>query len=460
MTHPDTVNHITYLIIPFVYDKEYKHVVSWLDRQDFEQIDSKSERLFDHIEKLVSLGDQNPETIGAKFVMTQKARSKYGLPNKNDLMLTCQTKTEQYQFSLTKIELYLFETQVGFWSIKLGYPKGINIERLIETNYYAKKITQYEYELFFTKKISKDETIRQNVHIGEMIKELSARFRVSSFFEGTKEIPTQALVYSSAKLDSNFKEDTQLSSYLFQLRRSFKSTYKPSMIEQDLVGNPGLLPLFHNSYWGISLEGLANIVTKTDDEKTEEFFNSMYLHQIENSYFYLYILALHQRYALLRLSNLASKLSYELDVNLDNYTEQNQLIIQLRGQIIRFMLRSSYKQVSNNTHYSQLYEVIRENLKINDLFRELHDELDAISSITEVAEQRQHHLEETAKREQAEKFNNKITNITTLFLPITVITGFFGMNLAFIAEHEEKWWLFIGSTVIIYFFTLWMKKTD
>ncbi|THE12327.1 hypothetical protein E1I69_11535 [Bacillus timonensis] len=456
--NPEVKKYVTFLIVPFSYDREYKAAVRSLNPDYFQQNNIQTERLFEHVEKLVSSGN-HPETIGSHFSMTQKARSKFGLPNKNDFMLTLRTKQEQYEFSIPAIELYLFETQVGFWVIKLGLPKNIQVETLIETIYYAKKLEQYEYNLSYTKKIGRDEFYEQNVHLGLLIHDLSQSLDVSSYFEG-KETPTHALVYSSAKIDLEEENSSFLTSYLFQLRRSFKSTYKPSIIEKDFNKNPGLLPLFDNSYWGISFEGLANIVTKTDDAKTEEFFQSTYMHQIETTYFYIYILALHQKYALLRLSIVASKLSYDLQqVGEDNYTEQNFLISGLRNQIVRFMLRSSYNQVTNITHYGHLYEVIRENLRISDLFGELHDELNALSSYTDAAEQRMHQIAEEEKKVAAEKFNNKITAISIFFLPVTVITGFFGMNLDFITDIAEHWWILILSTLVVYLMVLlWMKE--
>ncbi|WP_456279028.1 CorA family divalent cation transporter [Bacillus sp. AK128] len=456
--HPEVTKYITFLIIPFSFDKDYKQLVKEMNPEYFVRNEIQTERLFEHVEKLVS-SENHPETIGSYFSMTQKARSKFGLPNKNDYMLTCKTKQEKYEFCIPSLDLYLFETHVGFWVIKLGFPEGIKMETLIETIYYAKKLEQFEYHLSFTKKIGKDEFFEQNVHIGNLINELSQPFEVSSYFEG-KNTPSQALVYSSAKINTEAENFSFLTSYLFQLRRSFKSTYKPSIIEKDLDKNPGLLPLFDNSYWGISLEGLANIITKTNDPKTETFFNTSYLHQIEKTYFYIYILALHQKYALLRLSIVASKLSYDLEqVGEENYKEQNSLISKLRNQIVRFMLRSSYNQVSNITHYGQLYEMIRENLRINDLFKELHDELDALSSYTYAAEQRMHHNEEQEKIVATEKFNNKITAITIFFLPVTVITGFFGMNLNFISDIAEHWWILILSAILVYLMVvLWFSE--
>lgn len=456
--HTEVTKSATFLIVPFAYDMEYKEAVTNINHDYFKQTELKTERLFEHVEKLVSSGN-HPETIGRHFVMTQKARSKFGLPNKNDLLLTLQTKSDQYKYSIPSIELYLFETQVGFWVIKLGFPEGTHIDTLIETIYYAKKLEQFEYDLYFTKRTGKDEFTEQHVHMGSLISELSQSFQVSSYFEGTDN-PTHALVYSSAKMNDEVENKSLLTSYLFQLRRSFKSTYKPSVVEKDFDKNPGLLALFDNSYWGISFEGLANIVTKTDDSRTEEFFVSGYMHQIETTYFYIYILALHQKYALLRLSNVASKLSYDLEqVGEENYTEQNLLISKLRNQIVRFMLRSSYNQVTNITHYGHLYEMIRENLRINDLFDELHDELDALSSYTDAAEKRMHLIEEQEKKVATEKFNNKITAITLFFLPVTVITGFFGMNLDFITDIAEHWWLLLLSTFVIYLFVVvWMNE--
>ena len=69
--------------------------------------------------------------------------------------------------------------------------------------------------------------------------------------------------------------------------------------EFDLENNPNVLRFFENSYWGISTEGLNNIVYLVDDNTTNEFMTTGYQKNLQNSYYYIYILALHQRFALL-----------------------------------------------------------------------------------------------------------------------------------------------------------------
>ena len=429
---------LSYLIVPFGYKKNYKEIHENINLDYFSLEDPVSNRLFDHIEDLISNKEIDKEAIGKRYLMLQRARKKYNLPNKTNDFLTYKMKNINYYFSIESVEIYFFETQVGFIVYQIGFPKDIDINSLIETNYYAKKLNSFSKRLYY---LSED----NELDLGNLSRQLIEPFEIDTFFEGENEKPSQAIVFSSILL----KEKMNINSipyYLFLIRRSFKSTYKPSKNEEGVFNHPNILPLFENSFWGVSLEGVANIITKTDDTTTNNFFSGTYFGNLKTTYFYMYILALHQKYALLYLTKQFSFLPQKIK-QIKKPTKQNQLIAEYKEKLVDFMLKSSYRHISNVSHYDDLYHLIRDNLKIQNLLNDLHNELEVLSAYTQTAEQK-----------QKERFNNKIGLLSAVFLPITITIEFFGMNNVLTESLEDNWYVFIGITVVLYIISTILYK--
>jgi Mg2+ and Co2+ transporter CorA len=200
------------------------------------------------------------------------------------------------------------------------------------------------------------------------------------------------------------------------------------------------------------------LVTKTGDETADRFFSSTYYGNVENTYFPLYLLALHQKYALLALANEAAGLPAQLAARDEDALEQNRLLTSLKKKIADFLLRSSYKQVSNVTHQADFYSFVRDRLRVDDLFGELREALEALASLTEVAEEKQRRTDEERRREQSERFNRKITAITAIYLPLTVAVSFFGLDL-----DGMDWRSFAACVILLYgctyaLFRYWLNK--
>lgn len=451
------------LIVPFSFLRPFAECALETDEAVFEPKAMEGERLFEHVAGLVAAArERRPESIGCRWVMKQGGRVTSGLPNRHDAELTCETKRGSWTFAIRSVELLLFETQVGFLVYHISFPEGASADKTAETLYYLKKLSGWDHRIHFERKRSKDESEQCTVHLGALTKRLLEPFGLESFFEGGQEASAgEAVVFSSVLIDSTSQmEEKAVSTLLFRLRRSFKESYKPYRLEQDWAGNPDVLPLFENSVWGASLEGVSNIVTKTGDPVADRFFGSTYFGNIEKTYFPLHILALHQKYALLRLEKRAAGLPALFARVEERPEEQNRLLLDIRTEIAGFLLRSSYKQVSNVTHQADFYAFVRSRLRVDDLFAELHEALDALSSLTEVAEQKRRTAENELRQEKTDRLNRKITGITAVYLPLTVATALFGMNIDGV---PAAWWSFLGVTALLYavtygMFRLWLNK--
>lgn len=466
MDLPKALRQVTFFIVPFGFKKDYREVDTLINHEHWELKKPATDRLFDHIEQLVTDDPENETSIGKRYVFKSQARTKVGLPNRVDAPIHFENGDKKFAFAISSLELYVFETQVGFFVYKIHYPGNIDISQISEANYHLKKLGKVRgTKMYFLKKVSKEEQIEQIIVLDELIQSLVGNLEIETYFEGGSSKGKEAIIYTSLFLDVNRIDcENLICAYLFRLRRGFKDTYKPSPFEFNVNEHADLMQIFENSYWGVSNEGLANIITKTNDETADTFFFTNYFSNIEGTYLYLYILALHQKYALLYLSIQVSHLPNKLKELECNFMEQSNLLEIWRRKLVHFVLRSSYKHVSRLTHHADLYEMIRRRLRIEDLFAELQEELNGLASLTELAEQKQRRHEEDVKRDKAEFFNKGLAYISVFFLPVTVISGLFGMNISLVDKYKNSESVFFGMMGVCYLITIlilhryWIKK--
>ncbi|MCI3920000.1 hypothetical protein MO973_07110 [Paenibacillus sp. TRM 82003] len=449
-------NHFAALIVPFYFDAPYEEAIDAVDAERFEPIAPTADRCFEHIRTLVSHAAE-PHAIGRLWRLTQRGRKTYGLPNNHHTTLVCASKAGSWTFAVDTVQLYLFETGTGFLVHHVRF-EGIEEPRDFTDGLYAlKKIAGHGYEIRFERRISKTEIVTEPFRFAAAAAGAVSPFG-GRFFDGDGVTPSEAIAFSGALLDLETKEaETTVSDVLFRLRRAYREAYKP--VEVDPRTDEDTIRPFENSRFGVSLEGLANVVTRTGDSETDAFFEGPYFHQLKSTYLFLYILGLHQKYALVYLSKLAGGLQGEPGGEKAELRAQSDAIDALKRRCIRFMLRSSYHQVSYNTHHSDVYELIRRRLRIEELSKEVNESLHALASLTDIVEQALDRKEETAKREREEAFHRKITWITALFLPLTVVCGLFGMELDLVQRASVSVWPFVVVCSLAYVVTYLLFRT-
>lgn len=448
MDNPLLKKHITYLIIPFTYRKPFKTIPSI---PFFTVKKLTNEKVFDHIASLINHNENDKTTIGKAFELEPNDRSKLGLPEQATCSITYQVKEHTFEIKIDGIDLYLFDTQVGFLvyhiitcgqKSEVDFEKQVTIHDLILTNYYIKQVFKQTNKMYFIN----DTNGKMTIDFKDLTKTVTKTLAVDSYFEEMNQNPNHVLLYTGAYLQGPMPSDEKdFAKYLYYLRKAYKNTYLPTKYDLNLEDNPDIYQPFENSYWGFSLEGVANLSLETGNHTTDDYFADHFFNNIEKTYFYLYLLLLQQKYSLLKMSVNAGVIHNTLDGK--NFSEQISIINHFKQEIVDFTVRGLYEQVSYITHHAELYEKIKNRLGIDSLYKELKSELDALSSFIEVAADKDERAKEEMLMESREKTNILIQVITLLFLPITAITGFFGMNVDFLKGKDEY---FYYSAIILY----------
>lgn len=418
------------IIVPFIFKDSLETFEEKIKENGlWEPRGFATNRLHYHIKQLVRIkrSSDNPETIGTRYVLTNKGRafSRIKTAKTPFDFLIKKEKLKICELYIPKVEMYLFETHVGFLVYTMCYNEKEDIKTIIDVNYYSKKLIGQE-SWFACKQNKVQNTDIEYLaedcfNLSVVTANILGIFENVSFFEDNskekedrkeedKTRMSQALVFSMILLDKTYALEKErehlLKEYLFRLRCSFRETYKPAPVEFDIKDNEEVIQLFENSYWGVSLEGIVNIVHLVEDDRTNSFFaGGNYVNQFMPTYFYIYILALHQRYALLYLALEASKISKS--------NSSSREILKMRKKIGDFLLRCLFRQVSNITHQEKLYQTILKTLGVEKLVEELQVEMEVLSSLAELEEQK-------IKEENTER-ENKFRDFLSIFLTIFVV---------------------------------------
>jgi CorA-like Mg2+ transporter protein len=161
------------------------------------------------------------------------------------------------------------------------------------------------------------------------------------------------------------------------------------------------------------------------------------LGQFRHQYFLLFLIAHFHRAALLMLSDRLVIALNKLDIhNEDSVRQFKRLIRQTFEIFLRFTHRYWFHDVSDQAQARELFYMCAENLGTEDLYNEVREEIEDMSS----------YLDSDTLRRQSNSMV-RLTVSTIFGMIATVITGFLGMNL--IAEADATWSLKIFYFMIV-----------
>ncbi len=392
--------------------------------------------------------------------------------------------------------LYTFKTGVAFLVLYLNYENITDIQELIDRNNQIKSFSHKREQIveLSTSKISFEESLLESDNDLLDVKDVKSNstFKLSAeilpnYIRGTEVklipkgdaktiiyksgIPTdlstyfeKLLMFTSEKkyflgdrvskstgykmsskanifsfaiteeYDNSFKEET------YKLGHGYKASYKKS----DFSNNEFIFNTFDNSCWSVSREGVSNLVHFVSDNQTNQFFKDTYLKRISN-YLSLYILALHQYYALLNISGKISTLPNSIKEYTNNKKNYDSMI-DIYDEVNFIYLKCIYHEVSHISHQNEVYKKIYKMLGIDSLLTAVNYEMDRFTNIVgllrheviqeETKQQDEYYKQQERQRiidQKAEDEREKRKSSFERFITIIAST------LAFFAVFESIW---------------------
>lgn len=155
---------------------------------------------------------------------------------------------------------------------------------------------------------------------------------------------------------------------LYRVRNFFHSEQLIHPAPEDLIrSHPGLLPYADDQWFVFSLEGGAFVAF---DAPKNDFFRINLPTHLRDQYFLLFLLTLHQRFALTRLSQEVSE--HWLRGNED---ERMRYFKRIRSSLMEFTARGYFIQVVQRENHHRFYRKWQEVLQVERLYQEVNDEV-------------------------------------------------------------------------------------
>lgn len=354
-------------------------------------------------------------------------------------LIKVKGRDKPYQLVIDAMNINLYATGVGFMSfyLKNEEENQSTPEDILAINQYGRRILPPFYNditfrnetsesigiegLYPQKRYVEDfshyttnDSWKPASFIIELIHELSDniniepiiddRMYVASWYKNDK-LAKQSSNDDQAYCDTNNEFSTFWYKYIF-VDYSFETCQNNSKKKELLIKHTYLRWQKWNSLYGASKYSFVYLTDNNVPAYLLDSFQTIYARMVE--------LVLVQRASMLRFSGEVTKVSNLSKQEVDVISER---ISSLYKEYIRFINQIYFREVTAQDQGIELYEMLQSSLKMKEYIEDLDNEIGELHDYVSLKEDRSRNKKATL-----------LNDIATLFLPITVITGFWGMN--------------------------------
>ncbi|HEX8146233.1 MAG TPA: hypothetical protein VF591_03440 [Pyrinomonadaceae bacterium] len=200
-----------------------------------------------------------------------------------------------------------------------------------------------------------------------------------------------------------------------------KQNFRPHPFDQRVDEHPALLPFAEQQWFTFSLEGGTFVAF----DAPKHFYRSNLRDQLRSQYFLLFLMALHQRFALMKLSGEVTA----------QWTPQSEVESRaaafeyIQNSLLTFTARGYFAQVMQQEHYHRVYVKWREIFQVEHLYQEVSGQVREMHGY--LLARRTAHLEELAEtaNKRANTLNLIIASLGLAFAIPALVLSFLGVNI-------------------------------
>jgi len=372
----------SYIFVPFAGDKISENF-SHMDISDYWRAKEQGNKYF--LKYIVDkLNHGSNEVCCRPYIMDDYIRREMGIIESNHPCFLETLKytdgTKPFAFTISEILLFLFETNIGFLVFKIEHSMEDTLSTIASKNYHLKKVHN---TILFTNKsdgtkatlVNGTDSINSLSLLSEFILEKTMDPEINVFFNHNTmtERRSNILTHVNLKLDHDLNkiDNAAIEDALFHLKRNYHSewqTEKRSVYKEDEYFKAS-----SHIRWGITSE--ATVSLTITDPKTFFVGNSFY-DNFHSYYLYLYIIALHQKYAL-----------YHFLTNFSTANNLDTLEKKLKD-LANFKAKYVFEIISESETYQSVYSKQCKAFGLHPLFVDIDEQVKRILEIKERKQQK------------------------------------------------------------------------
>ncbi len=267
----------------------------------------------------------------------------------------------------------------------------------------------------------------------------------------------QMLPFVSLFVDGADEDQSRL--MLYRVRNFFHAGQAAHPTQMDLsLDNQAMLPYVDRQWFVFSLDGGAFVAF---DAPQTDFFRTTMPSHLKDQYFLLFLIALEQRFALMKMQDAVARdwLPLKRDsagpgaITHDVDEVRRQSFARIRDLLLSFTARSYFTQVMQQEHHHRVYRKWQQTFQVDKLYQEASNAVhDMYTDLQMRHEERAQALaEEQKSRDRQQEERSK--NIERALSAIVWVLGVPGLALSYLqTTGSQGWepglWVFLGALLL------------
>jgi hypothetical protein len=401
------------------------------------------EDLLAHVERYLNPpGDTTPTAL-LWTMENNTLQSPSGLGGSANWFLTLQRK--EIPFQLTDVQLSLFRVGVGFLTVSAKLKSQEVADWLDFLHYFRFIRGQRGVGLRMERRTGKDQvspffpqpaggTEKHPDGEGHFAEIVSAILNTAAIEGDTKDadwwqevfVPGQLIPFATLYVDGQEMGEEAVANLLYRVRNFFPSERVIQPASNDLrFDHPSLLAYADRMWFVFSLEGGAFVAINAPET---DFFRRELPTHLRREYFLLFLLTLHQRFALMSLSQQVSEHWLR-----DDEWERIQTFEHIRDTLLEFTARGYSSQAMQRAHHHRVYRHWQETFQLERLYQEVSDEV--------------REMHEFLQMRQSQRLEERLNFLTFVIGIPALLFGFLSINLYHITAKEEGLSIWLASAL-------------
>lgn len=260
-------------------------------------------------------------------------------------------------------------------------------------------------------------------------------------------IPSRTIPFASLYFDGIAESARELLLYRARNFFHFTQTLNPPDIDLGLEP-PGTYRYAKNLYFTFSLDGGTFIAFDAPPVSVSPFFRGTLPVHLRDQYFLTFFIALHQRFALLRLSTeVAEKWPVRAADAQSDDGDRESVFRSVRDALLIFTARGHFVQIMQRANHHRCYQRWQETFQVGELHREVSEEVREMHNyllmkkterIQQLNEERTRHEQQTEKaaKVRTEALQARISLLSLLIGGPSIALSFLGINIVGVTANE------------------------
>lgn len=307
-----------------------------------------------------------------------------------NLSFSCTQNEEEFNFSVSEIQVFCFDTGIGIVSFHIPYDEGLDEHTLVNTCAVLRCSAKHD-KAVMGRTISADgcETYLSCLAEEQLSELLGDTF---TLFNHSNENSMKRVDMFSAVLCDTEPENGDCDAF-YKLCHRLSNAIDDR--DKDLVTDKSTFyePQDYTK-WSFSNRGSAVVSNLTGTPSTDNFLNDRWLTSVRTNYFCLYLMILHQKYAIYNYLNTVA-------------ADKNKLFFKNNQEsLIDFNSKYVFAIVSDEQFIQNAYTRMKKANNIDEVYTDLLDELQRLFDYSRL------------KTEESNEVRNSKLNIISVIISV------------------------------------------